>query len=325
MNALAVILVRRLPWLAAGAVLLTLVLWVPAFSRPGYWVSLSAQYFAPAALAMALTPVILTGGIDLSVGSTAVLSSVVAGVLWRDAGLPLGVALAGGVLAGALAGLGNGLLVTAGVLPLVATLATRELYRGLAWALSGDNPVAGFPPALGEWWDTPVWGLPPPVWALAGLWLVCNVVVHHTWMGRMLFAVGDNAQAARFACVPVRRLGLGLYTFSGLVAGLCGASLVLQYDAAKADAERSLELRAIACVVVGGARVTGGWASMTGTLLGAVTVCALLGGLTGVASNWRDTVSGGVLIAVALANEAGARWLLGSGAARQVVLQGGKS
>jgi ribose/xylose/arabinose/galactoside ABC-type transport system permease subunit len=309
LNAVLALVVRRLPWLIAGAVLLALVLGVPAFQRPRYWLSLAPQYFAPAALAIALTPIILTGGIDLSVGSITVLSSVIIGVLWRDMGLPIGVALAAGVLAGALAGLANGLLVTVGVVPLVATLATRELYRGLAWTLSGDDPVTHFPPVLAGFWNTAVLGLPVSLWALAGLWLVCYIVVHHTWPGRMLFAIGDNERAARFAGVPLRSLQLVLYTWSGLVAGLCGMGLVLKYGAAKADAERSLELLAIACVVMGGARVTGGSAHMAGTLLGIVTVCTLLAGLSRIGSAWRDTVSGAVLIAVALANEAGARWL----------------
>lgn len=325
MNAILVAILRRLPFLIAGGILLILVVTVPAFGRPRYWLSLAPQYFAPAAMALVLTPIILTGGIDLSVGSMTVLASVVIGVLWRDMGLPIGVALAGGVLAGALAGLGNGLLVTAGVLPLVATLATRELYRGLAWTLSGDNPVSRFPPELAVFWNTRLVGLPVSLWALAVLWLVCYLVVHHTWAGRMLFAIGDNERAARFSGVPVRGLKLGLYAWSGLVAGLCGLGLVLKFDAAKVDAEQSLELVAIACVVMGGARVTGGSGHMAGTLLGIITVCALRAGLTGVGSAWRDTVSGAALIAVALVNEAGARWVLLRGVPGKIVQQGSKS
>jgi ribose/xylose/arabinose/galactoside ABC-type transport system permease subunit len=325
MNRLLLFAVRRLPFLIAGLILVALVLGVPAFHRPRYWLSLAPQYFAPAALALALTPIILTGGIDLSVGSTTVLSSVVIGVLWRDGGLPIGVALLGGVVAGALAGLFNGLLVTAGVLPLVATLATRELYRGLAWTLSGDNPVSDFPPELAAFWGNPLLGLPMSLWALAALWLFCYLIVHHTWAGRMLFAIGDNERAARFAGAPLRGLQLALYTFSGFVAGLCGLGLVLKYGAAKADAERSLELLAIACVVMGGARVTGGSAHLVGTLLGIVTVCSLLAGLSRVGSSWRDTVSGAALIAVALANEAGARWLLARAMPGKPVQQGKES
>ena len=309
MSALTAALLRRLPWLIAALLLAVLVLTVPGFDRRRVWLSLAPQYFAVAALALALTPVVLTGGIDLSVGSLTVLSSVVVGVLWRDLGLPIGLALAGGVLAGVLGGLGNGLLVSVGVLPLVATLATRELYRGLAWALSGDDPVTRFPPGLGAFWVRPVLGLPVSLWGLAALWLASYLIVHHTWMGRALYAIGDNERAARFAGVPVRSLELGLYAWTGFVAGLCGLGLVLKYGAAKADAERSLELLAIACVVMGGVRVTGGAGHVAGTLLGIVTVCALLAGLSRVASAWRDTVTGGVLIAVAVAGEAGARWL----------------
>src|SRR5207248_4755349 len=110
-------LVRHTPGLVAGAILVLLVALVPGFNRPGSWLALGRQYFAAAALALALTPIVLTGGIDLSVGSVTVFASVVIGALWRDLGLPLGWAFAGGVLAGLLAGLGNGLLVSAGVLP----------------------------------------------------------------------------------------------------------------------------------------------------------------------------------------------------------------
>jgi rhamnose transport system permease protein len=300
-------LLRRLPWLIAALLLVALILYDPAFQRSRYWQLLARENFAVAALAIALTPIVLTGGIDLSVGSTTVLASVVIGYLWRDLGWPLGAAMAGGVLAGVLCGVANGLLVSAGILPLVATLATRELYRGLAWALSGDDPVTRFPAELGAFWNRPQLGLPVSLWALVALWLVSYLVVHHTWVGRTLFAMGDNEQAARFACAPVRSLQLGLYAWSGLVAGLCGLGLVLKYGAAKADAERSLELLAIACVVMGGVRVTGGSGHLAGTLLGTVTVCALLAGLSRVGSTWRDTVTGAVLIVVALAGEAGAR------------------
>lgn len=303
-----ILLLRHLPWLIAALLLLVLVATVPAFQNPRYWLSLAPQYFAFAALALALTPIVLTGGIDLSVGSVTVLSSIVIGFLYRDLGWPIGVAAAGGVLAGTLCGLGNGLLVGVGVLPLVATLATRELYRGLAWTISGEDPVTRFPPEFLAIWSQPVVGFPLSLWALSLLWLVTFVVVHHTWMGRSLYAVGDNERAARFAAVPVRGLQVGLYAWSGLVAGLCGVGLVMKFGAAKADAERSLELLAIACVVMGGIRVTGGAGNVVGLLLGIVTVATLQAGVSRVDSTWRDTVTGAALIVVALAGEAGERW-----------------
>jgi rhamnose transport system permease protein len=308
MSRALVLLMRQVPWLTAGLILVVCLVTVPAFQRPGYWLAVLQQAFAPAVLALALTPIILTGGIDLSVGSAAVLTSVAVGALWQLAGWPIEWALAGGVLVGLLAGLVNGFLVTLGVLPLVATLATRELYRGLAFTLSGDAPVTRFPAALGEAWRTPVAGLPLPLWGIAVVFGLTYVAVHHTWVGRMLYALGDNEQAARFAAVPVRRIKLGLYAWSGLVAGACGAALVMKYGAAKADAEKSLELAAIACVILGGVRITGGAGHVAGTLLGIVTVAALQAGLTGAASDWRETLTGALVIVVAVVKEAAARW-----------------
>jgi ribose/xylose/arabinose/galactoside ABC-type transport system permease subunit len=312
MRAALVTLVRGLPVVLAGVLFTVLVLGVPAFQRGAYWLSLSREHFAMAALALALAPIILTGGIDLSVGSMTVLASLVIEWCYRDLGWPLGLALAAGVVAGGLAGLGNGVLVSVGVLPLVATLATRELYRGLAWMLTTEEEGARrLPRFLLGLWNRPQVGLPIALWGLIVLAVISYLVVHHTRLGRMIFAVGDNERAARFAGVPVRRLWLGLYAWAGVVAGLCGVGLVMKYPAAKADAERSLELLAIACVVMGGVRVTGGAGHIGGVVVGIVTVGTLLAGLRQVASEWRDTACGVVLIAMALASEAGARWLAG--------------
>jgi ribose/xylose/arabinose/galactoside ABC-type transport system permease subunit len=292
----------------AGLIVVFGVVLVPALQRPSYWLALSQEYFPPAALALALTPIILTGGIDLSVGSVTVFASVVIGVLTQQAGWPIGWALAGGVLAGLCAGLANGALITVGVLPLVATLATRELFRGLSYSLVGDTPVRGLPPVPGNFWGNFLAGVPLAVYGIGLLFVVAYLVVHHAWIGRMLYAVGDNELAARFAGVPVGRLKVGLYAASGLVAGLCGAALVMQYETAKADAEKSLELVAIACVVLGGIRITGGAGHVAGTLVGIVTVAVLSAALTNLAPDWRDTVTGALLIVVAVTNEAAARW-----------------
>ncbi len=311
MRTTLVTLVRGLPLLLAGVLLVVLVLGVPAFRRPAYWLSLPREYFAVAALALALTPIILTGGIDLSVGSTTVLASLVIEACYRDLGWSLGPALLAGVVAGALAGLANGLLVCVGVLPLVATLATRELYRGLAWVLTTEEEgAARLPGSLRQVWTRPLGSLPLALWGLIALAVVSYLVVHHTRFGRMLFAMGDNERAARFAAVPVRRVQLGLYAWAGVVAGLCGVGLMMKYPVAKADAERSLELLAIACVVMGGVRVTGGAGHVMGVVVGIVTVCTLLAGLRQVASEWRDTACGVVLIVLALATEDSARWLI---------------
>jgi ribose/xylose/arabinose/galactoside ABC-type transport system permease subunit len=308
MNRLTFRLLRATPWLLAGLILLLLVTLVPAFQRPAFWVQQGKQYFATAALALALTPIVLTGGIDLSVGSVTVFASVLVGFLWHLLHWPIGWAVAAGVLAGGVIGLGNGALIDAGVMPLVATLATRELFRGLALTLSGSQPVSGFPPELAVPWRQTFLGVPLPLLVLTLLFLLTYLVVHHTWMGRTIFAVGDNEQAARFAAVPVRRLKFGLYGCCGLVAGLCGAALLMKSDVARADAEPYLDLLAIACVIMGGIRIAGGAGHVAGTLLGIVTVVALLAGMLQVAPAWRDTLAGSVLVTLAIVNEATARW-----------------
>jgi ribose/xylose/arabinose/galactoside ABC-type transport system permease subunit len=307
-NRLVPVLLRAVPWFVAGSILLCAVVGIPAFRRPSYWLALGEQYFPAAVLALALFPIILTGGIDLSVGSLSVWVSVVIGALWQSLGWPIELAVAAGIGAGLLAGLVNGKLIAFGVLPLVATLATRELFRGLAFTFSGDRPVDRFPPALGQFWRTPLLGAPVALVVFGILLAVTYVAVHHTWIGRMLFAIGDNEEAARFAGLPVRRVKLGLYAWSGLIAGLVGASLVMKYGAAKADAEKSLELTAIACVVLGGVRITGGAGHTLGVFLGIVTVVTLLAGLNRISATWRDTITGSLLIGVAVLNEAAARW-----------------
>jgi ribose/xylose/arabinose/galactoside ABC-type transport system permease subunit len=299
---------RHVPWLIAAAILAGAALLMPALRSREYWLSLGELYFAPAALALVLTPIVLTGGIDLSVGSVAVFVSVVIGCLLRDLHWSIPAALAAGVAAGFLAGLLNGGLVTLGVVPLVATLATRELFRGLAYTVGGETSVTGLPKALEDVWTTSIFGLPLPLVVVGVLFAATYAVTHHTWFGRMVFAVGDNETAARFAGVPVRRLKLGLYAASGLVVGLCGVALVLRFGTARAGAEKALELTAIACVVLGGIRITGGAGNVAGTLLGIATVAALLTTLSQVPPNYRDMVLGALVIAVAVINEAARRW-----------------
>jgi ribose/xylose/arabinose/galactoside ABC-type transport system permease subunit len=297
----------HLPVLITATLLIAVVATVPAFQRPSYWRGLAGDYFVPAVLALAMTPIILTGGIDLSVGSVTVFSSVLAGVMIHDAHWPIPAALAAGVLAGLAAGISNGLLVALGVVPLVATLATRELFRGLATAVSGGERVSGLPIALRNAWKASLLGQPLPLLVFAMLAFITYAVVHHSAVGRMVYAMGDNAEAARFAGVPVRRLKLALYAASGLVAGLCGAAEVMHHRSAAVDVQQTLELTVVACVVLGGARVTGGHGHVAGTLLGIVTVVALVDGLGGAWPKGRDMALGALLVLVAAANEAARR------------------
>lgn len=225
-------------------------------------------------LATVMTAIVLTGGIDLSVGSVIALASVTFGLLWQagwSVELAAGATLAVGWLAGAV----NATLVICGIAPLVATLATMATYAGLAMALARGQRIAGLPAEFTAVGQGSLWGLPNQ---LLLFWVACVVmwiVVHHTRLGRYLFAIGENPPAARFAAVPVRAVLWTLYAASGTVAAAVGLLYTARGGAAVPGAGAGIELQTIACVVVGGTRVTGGVGGMGRTLLGVATLSLL--------------------------------------------------
>ena len=233
-------------------------------------------------LAVALTPVITTGGIDLSVGSLMGLSAVVFGKLWRDGGLSIGVAAAATVCLGALAGSLNGLLITRGRIPaLIVTLGSFSMFRGLAEGLTGgvDN-FTHFPERflfLGQGYS--LGGVPTqvPIFVIvaAAFW----VLLHRTTIGRGLVAIGFSPEGARYAGLPVERLVGLVYLLSGLVASLAAIIYVAHLGQAKADAGTGYELAAITAVVLGGTSIFGGRGSVPGTLLGLFAIAVLQNGL----------------------------------------------
>jgi rhamnose transport system substrate-binding protein len=233
-------------------------------------------------LAIALTPVITSGGIDLSVGSLMGLSAVVFGKLWRDGGLPISGAMALTLVVGALAGSLNGLLITWGrIPPLIVTLGAFSLYRGLAEGLTGgvDN-FTDFPERflfLGQGYS--LGGIPAalPIFVVvaAAFW----VLLHRTTIGRGLVAIGFSPEGARYAGLPVERLVGLVYFLSGLVASLAAVIYVAHLGQAKADAGTGYELAAITAVVLGGTSIFGGRGSVPGTLLGLFAIAVLQNGL----------------------------------------------
>jgi ribose/xylose/arabinose/galactoside ABC-type transport system permease subunit/ABC-type sugar transport system substrate-binding protein len=233
-------------------------------------------------LAVALTPVITTGGIDLSVGSLMGLSAVVFGKLWRDGGLSIGVAAAATVCLGALAGSLNGLLITRGrIPPLIVTLGSFSMFRGLAEGLTGgvDN-FTHFPERflfLGQGYS--LGGVPTqvPIFVIvaAAFW----ILLHRTTIGRGLVAIGFSSEGARYAGLPVERLIGLVYLLSGLVASLAAVIYVAHLGQAKADAGTGYELAAITAVVLGGTSIFGGRGSVPGTLLGLFAIAVLQNGL----------------------------------------------
>lgn len=253
-------------------------------------------------LALPMTLIIITKGIDLSVGANLALSAVAFGLSWQ-AGVPLVPAALIGVLTGTVGGLLNGVTSAyVGVPPLVVTLATFGAYRGIALGLSQGRGVSGFPDwfyVLGQGSIGPV-PVQLIVFALAAV--VFLVVLHRTPFGRAVYAIGHNERAAQHAGIPVRRLLLSLYTLSGTLAGLAAIVYVSRVGTAKGNAGANYELEAITAVVLGGTSIAGGTGSIPGTLLGLAIIISLRFGmiLGGVDANIRSLVLGLALIVAVL-------------------------
>lgn len=233
-------------------------------------------------LALAMTLVIVTGGIDLSAGSLLGLSAVLFGKIWRDGGVPIAAAALCTLIIGAAGGGLNALLITRLRLPpLIVTLGTFSLFRGLAEGLTGgvDN-FTGFPESflsLGQGYflggipiQLPLFGS-----AAAGIWLL----LQRTTIGRGLYAIGLSPEGARHAGIPVERRLCLVYVLSGVFAALAAVIYVARLGQAKADAGTGYELMAITAVVLGGTSIFGGQGHVLGTLLGLFAIAVLQNGL----------------------------------------------
>ena len=256
-------------------------------------------------VALPMTFVIVTGGIDLSVGSILGLCAILLGVLWQGLGLPLGLVLVLVLVVGILAGMFNAaFIVRVGVPPLIMTLATLALYRGLAQGISQARSVTGYPEWFFWFGQGRVAGLPVQLWAFIIMAVVAGVVLRSTTLGRSLYAVGNNPVGARFSGLPVGRNLLIIYSFSGLMAATAAIIFVSRVTTTRSDMGSGLELDAIAAVVLGGTSIFGGRGSIFGTILGLVLIQLLKNGLalTGVTSDATIIVIGSTLILAILVN-----------------------
>ncbi len=250
-------------------------------------------------VALPMTFIIITGGIDLSVGSIMGLCAIILGVTWKNLGLPLELAIVVTLCVGALAGALNGWFITrVGVPPLIMTLATLALYRGLAEGISQARSVRGYPEWFFRLGQGEVWGVPTQLWILLVAIIVAAIVLARTTFGRSLYAIGHSELAARFSGIPVNRYKMAIYTLSGLMAGLAGYIFVSRVSTTRSDMGTGLELDVIAAVVLGGTSIFGGTGSILGTVLGVILIQLLKNGLalTGVKGDATIVVIGTVLI-----------------------------
>ena len=255
-------------------------------------------------VALAMTFVIVTGGIDLSVGSILGLTAILLGVFWKNLGLPLPMAMLAAMACGTFAGWMNGFIITRfRVPPLIATLATLALYRGLAEGISEARSVRGYPEWFFFFGQGEVLGVPFQVWLLGIATVVAAVILGFTPFGRATYAIGANETAARFSGIRVNATKLWIYTAAGFLSALAAVVFVSRVTTTRSDMGTGLELDVITGVVLGGTSIFGGRGTIIGTVLGLILIQALKNGLSlsGVKGDGTIVVIGLVLIGAILA------------------------
>ncbi|WP_449394449.1 ABC transporter permease subunit [Devosia riboflavina] len=273
-------------WWDRVGILMVLILLVvlmsifaPNFNRVDNLLNIARSISVNAILAAGLTFVILTGGIDLSVGSIVAVSGVVA-VIAAIAGVPAPVAVVIGMAVGGACGLVNGVLTAyLALAPFIVTLGTMTFLRGLAYTITNGQPIVSSDLNFKDLGNGYLLGIPVPVIAMAAVFLVAWFVLERTRYGRHVYAVGGNAQAARLAGVQVNRIILSVYVVAGICAGLAGVIFAARVISAQPTAGTGYELDAIAAVVLGGTSLVGGRGRIIGTLIGAVILGVLTTGL----------------------------------------------
>jgi len=255
-----------------------------------------------AILAAGMTLVILTAGIDLSVGSTLAVAGCV-GVLLHLAGMPVVVAVLGGVLAGALAGAVNGGLSAWLVMPpFIVTLGAMTYLRGTAYSSTGGLPVIANDLSFGGLGNSYISVVPTPVVIMLIVYAVIWFLLERTTFGRHIYAVGGNPEAARLAGINVNRILIWVYTICGATAGLAGIIFAARVMSAQPNQGAGYELNAIAAVVIGGTALAGGRGKIIGTLIGALIIGVLTNGLVLMnVQYFTQLIIQGIVIIVAVA------------------------
>ncbi len=268
---------------AAGALIVVFVFL--SFASPDFLTAdnlfnIGSQTAVVAVIAVGMTLVIITAGIDLSVGSVAALAGVMGALLMSSYGLPMPLAALGGTLVGAVCGLTNGLLVSvAGLNPFIATLGMLSVARGVVYIATDAQSVFGLPDSfrlLGQ--GVVAGGIPIPVVIIIVVAIVGYVVLSRTRLGRYAYAMGSNLEAARLSGIPIRRYLTSVYVISGALAGFGGMIAASRVASGQPNYGIGLELDVIAAAVIGGASLFGGQGTVVGTLIGAFLIALIRNG-----------------------------------------------
>lgn len=285
--------------LAALVVLcIALSLASPYFATKNNLINIVLQAAINATLACGMTFVILTGGIDLSVGSIVAFAGILLGVMLK-AELPLAVALIGCVLVGGVCGLVNGLLVTRiNLPPFISTLGMMSIARGGALYIADGRAISGFSGRLNYIGSGTILGIPVMILIMALTFVIGLFILKFTRAGRYIYAIGGNVEATRLSGINTNRYTALVYVICGLTAGLAAVLLTSRLDSAQPVAGEGYELDAIAATVIGGTSLSGGEGKLSGTIIGALIIAVLNNGLNllNVSSYIQQIVIGLVII-----------------------------
>ena len=295
--------------LALGALIILLVIFsvlVPHFASANNYIDILTATAVNGVLATGVTFVIITGGIDLSVGTGMTFTSVVMGIVAVNLGLPLPLGLLAALAAGALVGSINGALIAKAKLPpFIATLGMLYVTLGMAQVISDVHPIYfdQQPAFQGFFMSKPIVGIPNIVWVMLGGAAIAWIVLNKTILGRYTFALGSNEEATRLSGVNVDRWKIIIYAVDGLFIGLAGIVIASRMNSAQPGLGMGYELDAIAAAVIGGTSLSGGEGSVVGTIIGAFLISTLRIGLSvaGIPDQWKSVITGLVVI--------GAVWL----------------
>ncbi len=250
-------------------------------------------------LATGMTMVIILGGIELSVGSVIALSGVVAAGCVVNFGLPEIIGFLAAIGVGALVGMFNGFVICkTDIPPFIVTLASMNITKGIALVLTGGSPIR----CMTDTFKFPGAGyvgpFPAPVILMIIVFLIAVLIINRTQLGRHIYAVGGNAQAAKFSGINVQRVKFIVYTYTGIMSGIAGVVVASRLYSGQPTAGDGAEMDAIAAVVVGGTSMSGGSGRLGGTLIGVLIIGVLNNGLNlmGVDSNWQYIVKGFVIL-----------------------------
>ena len=273
----------------------------PVFLSAANLINILVQASIIAIIAVGMTYVIITEGIDLSVGSLVALSGVVLGIL-LDSQIPLPFSILGCLAVGSLCGLVNGLVVTVGnVNPFVATLGMMSIARGLALLLTKGRSVSGFDESFLFFADGHLLGLPIPVVIMFSVVIIAALILRFTYWGQYIYAIGGNERAAWLSGISVKKYTTAVYVLSGLLSAVACIILTARLNSAQPVAGNMYELDAIAAAVIGGASLSGGRGTIVGAIVGALILAVLKNGLSILnISSYVQQIAIGAVIVVAV-------------------------